>query len=102
MDKGILVTVVIVMMKQDTESSFSEGHKIMDLNTWTALDQKSSEINHDGVFKWKHFRVTGPFWGDPTDHRRIPLIKASDAELWCFLWSVLEQMVKQTTETQMI
>ena len=27
------------------------------------------------------FRVTGPLWGEPTGHRWILLIKASDAEL---------------------
>ena len=27
------------------------------------------------------FWVTGPLWGDSTDHRSIPLTKASDAEL---------------------
>ena len=34
------------------------------------------------------FRVTGPLCGEFTGHRWIPLTKASDAELWCFLWSV--------------
>ena len=33
------------------------------------------------------FRVTGPFCGEFTGHRWIPRTKASDAELWCFLWS---------------
>ena len=33
------------------------------------------------------FRVTGPLYGEFTGHRRIPLTKASDAELSCFLWS---------------
>ena len=33
------------------------------------------------------FRVTGLLCGEFTAHRRIPLTKASDAELWCFLWS---------------
>ena len=33
------------------------------------------------------FRVTGPLCGEFTGHRCIPLTKASDAELWCFLWS---------------
>ena len=33
------------------------------------------------------FRVTGPLCGEFTGHRWIPRIKASDAELWCFLWS---------------
>ena len=39
------------------------------------------------------FRVTGPLWGEFTGHRSIPLTKASDAELWCFVWSKPEQMV---------
>ena len=33
------------------------------------------------------FRVTGPLCGEFTGHRWIPRTKASDAELWCFLWS---------------
>ena len=36
------------------------------------------------------FRVIGPFCGEFTGHRWIPLTKASDAELWCFLWSAPE------------
>ena len=33
------------------------------------------------------FRVTGLLCGEFTGHRWIPLTKAGDAELWCFLWS---------------
>ena len=36
------------------------------------------------------FRVTGTLYGEFTGHRWIPLTKASDAELWCFLWFVSE------------
>ena len=36
------------------------------------------------------FRVTDHLCGEFTGHRWIPHTKASDAELWCFLWSVLE------------
>ena len=32
----------------------------------------------------------------------VPLTKASDAELWCFLWSALKQTVEQAKETQVI
>ena len=32
-------------------------------------------------------RVTGPLRGEFTGNRWIPLTKASDVELWCFLWS---------------
>ena len=40
------------------------------------------------------FRVTGPLCGEFAGHRRIPLTKASDAELWCFLLSVPEQTIE--------
>ena len=33
------------------------------------------------------FGVTGPLWEESTGDRLIPPIIASDAELWCFLWS---------------
>ena len=39
------------------------------------------------------FRVTDSLWGYFTGHHWIPLIKASDAELWSFLWCAPEQMV---------
>ena len=48
------------------------------------------------------FRVTGPLWGESTGHRWIPLTMASDAELWCFLWSAPEQTFEQTIGTPVI
>ena len=36
------------------------------------------------------FRVTSPLCGEFTGHRWIPCTKASNAELWFFLWSALE------------
>ena len=38
------------------------------------------------------FHVAGPLYGEFTGHRWIPCTKASDAELWCFLWSALLQL----------
>ena len=38
------------------------------------------------------FCVTGPVWEEFIGHQLIPLTKASDAEVWCFLWSAPEQM----------
>ena len=47
-------------------------------------------INHDDVIKWKHFPRYWPFMRgihrSPVNSRT----KASDTELWCFLWSVSE------------
>ena len=47
-----------------------------------------AEPIHDDVIKWNLFGVIGLLCGDFTCHRWIPLTKASDAELWCFLWPV--------------
>ena len=40
------------------------------------------------------FCVTGPLRGEFTVHRWILRTKASDAELWCFLWPGLEETVE--------
>ena len=48
------------------------------------------------------FCVTGPLWGESTGHRWIPLTKASDSELWCFLRSAPAQTVEQTIEAAVI
>ena len=58
---------------------------------------------HDDIIKWKlFFRVTGPLWGESTGHQWILLTKASDVELWCFLWYMFEQTSEQTIETPVI
>ena len=46
------------------------------------------KVFHDDVIKWKYFPRwhTGPLWGEFTDHRWIPLTKASDAEFWCVFY----------------
>ena len=48
------------------------------------------------------FLITGPLWGESTGDRWTPLTKASDVDLWYFLWSALEQRVEQTMETPVI
>ena len=44
------------------------------------------------------FRVTGPLCGEFTGHRWIPLTRASDAKLWCFLWYALELLNKRLSK----
>ena len=43
---------------------------------------------------WNIFRVIGLLCEKFTDHRWLPRTKASDAELWCFLWSASERIVQ--------
>ena len=43
--------------------------------------------NYDDVIKWQHFCVTSLLCREFAGDRWIPLTKASDAKLWCFLWS---------------
>ena len=38
------------------------------------------------------FRFTGSLWGEAAGDRLISITKASDAELWCLLWSAPEQL----------
>ena len=71
-----------------------------------------SEMGHPNVDKFSKimmtssngniFRVSGLLWRESTGHRWIPLTKASNAELWCFLWSAPEKMAEQTIETLVI
>ena len=57
-------------------------------------------FSYDDVIKWKHFPHNWPFVSEI--HRWIPLTKASDTELCCFLWSAPEQTVDWTIETPVI
>ena len=57
---------------------------------------------HDDVMTWKHFPCYWPF---VRGIHRWPVnshTKASDAELWGFLWSASESTLKQTMETPVI
>ena len=42
---------------------------------------------HDDIIKWKPFPRYFPSCGKFAGHQWKSLTKASDAELWCFLWS---------------
>ena len=59
-------------------------------------------MKHDDVIKWKHFRVTGPLWGEILRWPVDSLTTASDAELWYFLWSEPEQTFEQTSDGPVI
>ena len=61
-----------------------------------------TQLFHDDVIKWTRFPRHWPF---VRGIHRSPvnfLTNASDAKLWCFLWSAPEQMVEQTVETPVI
>ena len=49
---------------------------------------------HGDVINGNIFRVTGHLCGEFTGPRWIPHTKASDAELWCLLWSAPELTVE--------
>ena len=68
----------------------------------TGVQRLSHTLNMMTSSNGNIFRVTGPFWEEFTGHRWIPLTKASNAELYWFLWSAPEQTVEQTIETPVI
>ena len=47
-------------------------------------------------------RAAGPLCGESTGHEWIPLTKARDAVLWCFIWWAPEQTAEQTVEMLVI
>ena len=49
-----------------------------------------AQSTHDDVIKWKQFPRNWPFVRGIHRSRWISRTKASDAELWCFLWSASE------------
>ena len=54
----------------------------------------ADEWSHDDVIKWKKkSALLAVCAGEFTGHRWTTLSKASDAELWCSLWSAPEQTV---------
>ena len=71
---------------------------LMFINT-SRISLSSYRLNMVTLSNGNIFRVAGPVCEEFTGHRWIPLTNASDAELWCFLWSASEQTVVQTTET---
>ena len=55
-------------------------------------------VTQDDVIKWKHFSRYWPFVRGIHRSPVIPHTKASDAELWCFLWmnALNERLSKQS------
>ena len=71
-----------------------EPHCFMD-PIWWNLTSPTSSIGNIVC-------VTGPLCGESTGRRWISLTKASDAELWCFLWCAHKYMVDQTINISVI
>ena len=72
-----------------------ETHKDHILATGFVLSNSAMMTSSNG----NNVRFIGPLCGESIGHRWIPLTKASDTELWCFLWSAPEQTVERTIET---
>ena len=68
----------------------------------SSLSVSTTSVNMMTSSNENIFRVTGPLCGEFTGHRWIPRTKASDAELWCCLWSACEQTVEWTIDTLVI
>ena len=75
---------------------------LVQISSVTFLADVFKLICHDGVIKWKHFPSYWHFVREITDHRWIPLTKASDADIWCLLWFAPEQKGALTLVTLVI
>ena len=64
-------------------------------SVFTPASMAMGWLRHEDVMKWKYFRVTGLLWGESTGHRWIPLTKASDHELSCFIYLCLNKRLSK-------
>ena len=84
----------------DSASKYSTIMSHGGVTTWTHISYYQP-LMRESATEWLHymmtssnrniFRVTDPLCWKFTDHWRIQLIKACDAELWYFLWSAPER-----------
>ena len=79
----------------DDEKKKYAKYKSMEIYLSTIYLHNNSMMP-DGVIKTNGniFRVTGHLCWELTGHRWILHTKASDAELWCFIWSAPEWTVE--------
>ena len=82
------LTIAPVPVKQPWRIWLKRSHRSL-RNSYNHNETRHSKP-HDDVIKWKHFPRTWPFVRGIHRSRWIPHTKASDAELWCFLWSASE------------
>ena len=66
-------------------NALSSPYTLLDM-TWVGVSQHTMMKSSNGNI----FHVTGHLCGEFTGHRWISCTKASDVELWCFLWSAPE------------
>ena len=66
------------------------GDKKAELSVLSRVTLSPFVIKYDDVIKWKRFPRYWPSVLEIHQSRWIPHTKASDAELWCFLWSASE------------
>ena len=58
-------------------------------------------VNNREAGDWRRYRAHYNVM-EIAGHQWFPSQKASDAELWCFLWTVPERVVEETIETPVI
>ena len=75
----------IKLLHQHLISATKHRQALLHCISWWITTKSSSNENI--------FCVTGLLWGQSTGGRWIALTKASDVELWYFLWSALEERV---------
>ena len=84
---------------QAAHSYCRQTHSCLNIHHGT-LRGYHSDLRHDDVIKWKYFPRYWSFVQGIHQPQVNSSTKASDAELWCFLWSV--QTDEQIMETQVI
>ena len=97
-----ILIVTAYILKQNLHDVATKNAEVLPIMACTHCNSCRSWWRHQKKTFSESPLVTGPLWGESTGRRWIPLPKAGDAELWCFLWPAPEQTVEQTIETLVI
>ena len=97
--------VIHILYRHPIVVEYTSNHEVA-INSGSGMTTNILVYGEIHFSWWRHQMETfpryGPYvWGIHRS-RWNPLTKASNAELWCFLWFVCEHMVEQTFETLLI
>ena len=83
---GVTIMNELILIHEHLAFVHFNSTSILLIFTETVVGQQYKMKSSNGNI----FRVTGHLCGEFTGPRWIPRTKASDVELWCFLWSASE------------
>ena len=84
----LVLSYQILIRNTNQIQTYVEGYRTVKYSAFEDLaDCQEVKLHMMTSSNGNIFRITGPLCGEFASHLWIPRTKASDVELWCFLWS---------------